>query len=287
MASCVVGWSHRHRMVFRAVACMRFQTVDMRPHSARRSTFGMRQEYDRAAAGGMSLWLHVMLGIVLLGRMDGAGRFPQHVDTGLFVEYIAVPDEVPVAAVESRSTPGDSSVAAMRTEASDIAVPDAEPWAPSRDEFGQPESIGTPEAAPESREPALVHQGTVASEEAAQAASQVAQVLPKAATVDPVASGNSGENDLAARYRAAVRARIEAVWLQLAGTAIPRACSLAIRQQAGGTVLSAQVVDCDLDGPTRDRLEAVVLMAQPLPYAGFERVFVGELQVDMRPAAGR
>lgn len=52
-------------------------------------------------------------------------------------------------------------------------------------------------------------------------------------------------------------------------------------------MVPVQALDYELDERMRNRQEAVALMAQPLPYGGFERAFAGELQLDMRPASGR
>ena len=51
-------------------------------------------------------------------------------------------------------------------------------------------------------------------------------------------------------------------------------CRLTIRQIPGGQVIDVQVQpSCPYDELGRRSVEAAVLKAQPLPYAGFESVF--------------
>lgn len=51
-------------------------------------------------------------------------------------------------------------------------------------------------------------------------------------------------------------------------------CKIVIRQIPGGKVIDAQVdPSCPYDEPGRRSIERAVLLAQPLPYAGFESVF--------------
>lgn len=81
---------------------------------------------------------------------------------------------------------------------------------------------------------------------------------------------DSNENGLRAAYIDALRAAIRKHWSYQGP---PKQCSLNIQQLPGGTVQSAIAGECSL--PTQDRhaLEAAVLMAQPLPYEGFEAIF--------------
>lgn len=50
-------------------------------------------------------------------------------------------------------------------------------------------------------------------------------------------------------------------------------------------VLSARAVDCATDADER-QLEAITLMAQPLPYRGFEGAFLASIELEMRPDLG-
>lgn len=89
------------------------------------------------------------------------------------------------------------------------------------------------------------------------------------------------QDDLRVRYRAAVRETITAYWKQLAGKGLPAGCVLQVNQAVGGQVISAYVDGCALSQDERLQLEAATLMAQPLPYVGFESVFVANLMLTL------
>lgn len=103
-----------------------------------------------------------------------------------------------------------------------------------------------------------------AAQEAARADAQASQP-----------SGNEGtDNDLRARYAAALQAAILRNWTRPETVAVGQRCRIVIRQIPGGEVVDAQVdPSCPYDELGRRSVEAAVLKAQPLPYAGFERVF--------------
>lgn len=98
-------------------------------------------------------------------------------------------------------------------------------------------------------------------------------------------AGNEGEQeaganeDLKGQYEAAIRAAIQRKWQQLGQSSVRGKCILQFTQSAGGAVTTATTDDCDLPTEERARLEAAVLMAQPLPYKGFESVFTTEIEV--------
>jgi len=103
-----------------------------------------------------------------------------------------------------------------------------------------------------------------AAQEAARADAQASQP-----------SGNEGtDNDLRARYAAALQAAILRNWTRPETVPTGQRCRIVIRQIPGGQVVDAQVdPSCPYDEQGRRSVEAAVLKAQPLPYAGFERVF--------------
>lgn len=86
----------------------------------------------------------------------------------------------------------------------------------------------------------------------------------------------AGDDALRSAYLSALRQAIreEWGWIEYQGD-----CSLTLRQVAGGMVQSAVSSDCDLDAAARRSLEAAALMAQPLPYVGYERVFSESLNL--------
>lgn len=89
----------------------------------------------------------------------------------------------------------------------------------------------------------------------------------------------SSNEGLRAQYKAAIRTAIERKWQQLGQSSALGKCTLLFTQSAGGVVASATTDDCDLPDEERWRLEAAVLMAQPLPYKGYESVFATEMDV--------
>ena len=56
---------------------------------------------------------------------------------------------------------------------------------------------------------------------------------------------------------------------------------MTIQQTIGGQVTGAISKSCILGQADRRALEAAALAAQPLPYAGFERVFREQIPVEM------
>lgn len=99
-----------------------------------------------------------------------------------------------------------------------------------------------------------------------------------AAQADAAASAPPGErgtdNGLLAKYRAALQAAIVQNWRRPDSVSLGQRCKIVIRQLPGGTVVDAKVdPSCPYDEAGRSSVEAAVLKAQPLPYAGFESVF--------------
>lgn len=87
--------------------------------------------------------------------------------------------------------------------------------------------------------------------------------------------GNAGDSaDLRARYAAALQEAIVRQWTRPETVPVGQRCRIVITQIPGGEVLSAEVdPSCPYDERGRRSIEAAVLKAQPLPYAGFEAVF--------------
>lgn len=101
-----------------------------------------------------------------------------------------------------------------------------------------------------------------------------------AAAADASASGPKGviDRELLARYRAAIQDLVERNWTRPDSVPPGASCKVAIVQIPGGEVISAEVVaGCPYDELGRRSIEAAVLRAQPLPYAGFESVYSREL----------
>lgn len=97
-------------------------------------------------------------------------------------------------------------------------------------------------------------------------------------------AGNNGvDAGLAARYASALQAAIVAKWTRPDSIPAGAVCRLVIRQLPGGDVMDVEVSSpCAYDEQGRRSIEAAVLKAQPLPYAGFEAVFQRHLILNFR-----
>ena len=127
------------------------------------------------------------------------------------------------------------------------------------------------------------------AEAAAQAAQEKLEELAQrrarsaaeeAAVADASASGPKGVIDLEllARYKSAIMEAVERNWTRPDSVQPGMPCKVLIVQIPGGEVISAEVVaGCPYDEVGRRSIEAAVLRAQPLPYAGFESVYSREL----------
>ena len=103
---------------------------------------------------------------------------------------------------------------------------------------------------------------------------QAADAAPDAASAAPAAGNEGVDTGLLARYEAAIQAAIRRNWTRPETVPLGQRCRLTIRQIPGGQVIDVQVQgSCPYDELGRRSVEAAVLKAQPLPYAGFESVF--------------
>ena len=105
-----------------------------------------------------------------------------------------------------------------------------------------------------------------------------------AAPADTQVSGAQGsDNGLRARYAAALQAAILAKWTRPDSVPLGATCRLSIRQLPGGQVMGVEVTSpCAYDEQGRRSIEAAVLKAQPLPFAGFEEVFSRNVNLNFR-----
>lgn len=102
---------------------------------------------------------------------------------------------------------------------------------------------------------------------------QTAEASQAAAAAATSQKGGSLGDDLLTGYRAALRAAIQHKWAALTDRPFPTGCILQLNQKAGGAVTATSANGCAILQEDRLQLEAAALMAQPLPYAGYERVF--------------
>lgn len=104
----------------------------------------------------------------------------------------------------------------------------------------------------------------------------------ESARADATASG-AGDDGLLGRYAAALQEAIRAKWTRPENIPAGALCVLKIRQLPGGEVVDVQVQSpCVFDEQGRRSVEAAVLKAQPLPYAGFETVFQRDVTLRFR-----
>lgn len=117
----------------------------------------------------------------------------------------------------------------------------------------------------------------IANREAQQASQQAA-----APSAPP--PGNQGvDAGLSARYAAALQEAILRNWTRPDSVPLGQRCRILIRQIPPGEVISAEVdPSCPYDEQGRRSVEAAVLKAQPLPYAGYESVFQRNLTLNFQ-----
>lgn len=95
-------------------------------------------------------------------------------------------------------------------------------------------------------------------------------------------AGNRGD-DVSAAYFAAIAEAIRSNWVRPNEIRGSQVCKIRIRQRVGGMVLEAKVEpSCPYDEQGRRSVEAAVLKAQPLPYAGFESAFKRDFILNFR-----
>lgn len=106
-------------------------------------------------------------------------------------------------------------------------------------------------------------------------AQQLADARNAAANPVPPPPGNRGvDPGLQARYAAALQQAIARQWTRPESVPLGQRCRLTIHQIQGGEVTSVEISPgCPYDALGRRSVEAAVLKASPLPYAGFESVF--------------
>ncbi len=98
-----------------------------------------------------------------------------------------------------------------------------------------------------------------------------------AAATAPAANGGRPEDNRLATYHAALRAAVRKKWMDLTARRFPSGCTLRLNLAVGGPVNATSASGCAVSDEDRLQLEAAALMAQPLPYAGYESVFQPDL----------
>lgn len=91
-------------------------------------------------------------------------------------------------------------------------------------------------------------------------------------------SDEGSESGSRTAYLNVLRAAIRKQWSYSGQVA---KCKLTLYQSVGGGVRGAVVSDCELELQAQRSLEAAALMAQPLPYAGFESFYEDAVLLDV------
>ncbi len=113
--------------------------------------------------------------------------------------------------------------------------------------------------------------------EAAQAQPQAEHEAPQAQT-----GANGADDDLAARYAAAIQAAVTNNWNRPESAAPGLRCTINVAQIPGGEVISVSIGSpCNADDVTRNSLEQAVKRAA-LPYQGYEKVFRRNITFNFR-----
>jgi colicin import membrane protein len=91
-------------------------------------------------------------------------------------------------------------------------------------------------------------------------------------TGSPRTAGNpNANNDLLARYKAAIKATIDNNWRRTGAEPLQR-CRVELTQIPGGEVIDVKFIDCPFSPEGVENAERAVRLT-PLPYSGFESVF--------------
>lgn len=117
-------------------------------------------------------------------------------------------------------------------------------------------------------------------EPVALARQSVAQSSGGGATLSASEGGNPLD-DLLADYHGALRATIRRKWKELTSRPFPTGCTVRLDLAVGGPVNSTSASECEIPQEDRTQLEAAIMMAQPLPYAGYESVFTLSLPLTL------
>lgn len=98
-----------------------------------------------------------------------------------------------------------------------------------------------------------------------------------------VEDGCVADTQLRLRYSQALMARIREHWRDAGVVPTDAVCPVKVLQIPGGEVIGVEAMpDCPYDDKAKRSVEAAILMSQPLPYRGFERVFSRTLVLRFR-----
>jgi len=105
-------------------------------------------------------------------------------------------------------------------------------------------------------------------------------------TASPPPGVADGDTSLRAQWISAMLAKIEREWIRPDSVRPGMVCPIRIHILAGGEVRSAEIQPaCPYDEAAKRSVEAAVLKASPLPWAGYESVAVRDLIVRFQPSS--
>lgn len=220
---------------------------------------------------GITLGLHGLLGLLFLtgadgleqGKRQGAGDVE-----GLVVEYIEVnaTDTQPLALAVDPDSAALNTTGVSKHEVSGKGTTSIETTLTDQAALQLDENVLQEEAEITAPVP------TERYRESTSFQSLPIDTVSNVASVTNAADmlGDHPEDGLRAAYIAALKAAINK---QRGAGQGQQPCTITITQSPGGHVASVQAGACALTQSERFALEAAVLMAQPLPYAGYEPVY--------------
>lgn len=201
-------------------------------------------------------------------------------------DFIPVPDDVDQAAVTELPTPTPAEEekvqeAKQRQEQVDLTEQERQE-AVQRNQWMVEMEIQRQKQLEDirKRRAAAAREAALAEQRLAQLANARSRNAAEAAAEsDAGASGANGiDEGLQARYITAITNKVVSKWRRPDSVPIGARCKVHIRQMAGGAVTLVETMSpCALDEEGRRSIEQAVLLAQPLPYEGFEPVFARDL----------
>ena len=94
---------------------------------------------------------------------------------------------------------------------------------------------------------------------------------------------NLRQSGLGVQWAAAIQARVQRAWIRPSSAQTGLDCRVAVTQAAGGTVIRAEVKECNGDEAVRQSLEAAVFRASPLPPPPDPSLFERNIELRFRP----
>ena len=112
---------------------------------------------------------------------------------------------------------------------------------------------------------------------------EMTKTLGQPMVVEAQTGAGGQDDDLAARYAAAIQSAVTNNWNRPDSAVAGLRCTIVITQIPGGDLINVQVTSpCNADQVTRNSIESAVRKAAPLPYQGYEKVFQRSIRFNFR-----